>query len=326
MHGKKPAAYLCILAAAMCWGSIGLFFTGLSGSLSRLELVWVRTVLATVLLFLYLLLFRRDKLKVRLRDLWLFFGTGIVSLLAFNYCYFSAMAYTSVSVAAVLLYTAPAFVTLLSAIVFKDRLTGRKILALLLTIPGCAIVSGLVSGFLGGGFTYTPTGILFGLGAGLGYALYTIFGRVALERYDSMTITFYTFLFAMVGSGVLCGPGQIAHAVTAVTASTETLLLALGLAVVACLAPYLFYTYGLTHVGNSEASITASIEPVAAACFSALLLGERITWETVLGMVLIVGAVVIINLPGKREKSDVQPESAHGFRVSSIANQTAKGE
>jgi DME family drug/metabolite transporter len=291
---KKTTPYISILASAVLWGSVGLFFTLLSVyDLSRMEIVFLRTFVAAVLLFLYLIVFNREKLRVRLRDLWLFFGTGIVSLLAFNYCYFSAMAYTSLSVAAVLLYTAPAFVAVLSALFFKDRLTVRKVLALVLTIFGCTVVSGLASSLLGGGVSYAPEGILFGLGAGFGYSLYTIFGRAALKRYDSITISFYTFAFAAVGSGLLCNPSHLAETAK----SPLFLLLGVGLSITTCLAPYLLYTYGLKHVGNSEASITATIEPVAAACFSVLLLNEPFTLEKGLGMALILGAVFIINLP-----------------------------
>lgn len=305
-ENQKPFAYICILAAAVLWGSTGLFFTLLSVyDLSRMEIVFLRTVVSAALLFLYLLLFDREKLRIRLRDLWLFFGTGIVSLLAFNYCYFSAMAYTSLSVAAVLLYTAPAFVTILSALFFKDKLTVRKVLALVLTLPGCAIVSGLVSGLLGGGFAYAPAGILFGLGAGFGYALYTIFGRVALGRYDSMTISFYTFSFAAVGSGLLCDPAGVAENMH----SPLFILLGVGLSIATCLAPYLLYTYGLKHVGNSEASITATIEPLAATSFSVLLLGEPFTLEKLLGMALILGAVVMINLPSRKSRRLPAPEA-----------------
>ena len=296
----KGISYICILAAAILWGSIGLFFLFLSVyNLSRMEIVFIRTFTAAVLLFLYLLLFDRSKLKIRLRDLWMFLGTGVVSLLAFNYCYFSAMEYTSLSVAAVLLYTAPAFVTLLSAVFFKDRLTGRHILALVLTLPGCAIVSGLISSLLGGHSAYSAAGILFGLGSGFGYALYTIFSRVALKRYDSITISFYTFVLAGLGSGLLCNPIHVAKTMQ----SPFAILLGVGLAIATCLAPYLLYTYGLKSVGNSEASITATIEPLSATCFSVLLLGEPFTLEKLLGMVLILGAVVIINLPSRHSLS-----------------------
>jgi DME family drug/metabolite transporter len=292
----KPIFYICIVAAAILWGTIGIFFQLLSGfQFSRMEIVFIRTAIAAVLLLLYLLVFDRSKLKIRLRDIWMFLGTGVASLLFFNYCYFSAMEYTSLSVAAVLLYTAPAFVTILSAILFKDRFTGRKIVALILTIPGCAVISGVASGLISGNFSYSSTGILFGLGSGFGYALYTIFSRVALKRYDSMTISFYTFVFAGLGAGLLCNPAHV----TSCIRSPSALLFSIGIAIATCLAPYLLYTYGLTGVGNSEASITATVEPLAATCISVLILGEPFTLEKLIGIVLILGAVVIINLPAR---------------------------
>lgn len=111
---------------------------------------------------------------MRLRDAWCFFGSGVVSLLFFTFCYFQAMNYMSLSAAAILLYTAPAIVTLLSALLFKERLTGLKLLAVLLAFLGCALVSGLGAGDM----ALSTAGILYGLGAGvvtcyLPYLLYT---------------------------------------------------------------------------------------------------------------------------------------------------------
>ena len=92
--------------------------------------------------------------------------------------------------------------------------------------------------------------------------------------------------------------------------SVPALLLSVGMAVATCLAPYLLYTYGLTRVGNSEASITATVEPLAATCISVLILGEPFTLEKLIGIVLILGAVVIINLPARTHSpAEPSPES-----------------
>lgn len=97
---------------------------------------------------------------------------------------------TSLSVAAVLLYTAPAFVMVLSYLLFHEKFTVRKSIALVLTFVGCVFVTGII----GSSQTLSGKGILIGIGAGFGYALYSIFGRFALKKgYDSFTISFYTF-------------------------------------------------------------------------------------------------------------------------------------
>ena len=148
---KQSKSALCVLLAGTLWGSMGLFVRKLNAvGLYALDIVQLRIAISLVLVGLYLLIFARDKLRVWLRDLWCFAGTGIVSLLLFSWCYFSGMQEASLSVMAVLLYTSPAFIMLLSVLLFREKLTRQKLLALVLTFTGCCLVSGLGSGFFWG--------------------------------------------------------------------------------------------------------------------------------------------------------------------------------
>lgn len=175
---KQSKSALCVLLAGTLWGSMGLFVRKLNAvGLYALDIVQLRIAISLVLVGLYLLIFARDKLRVRLRDLWCFAGTGIVSLLLFSWCYFSGMQEASLSVMAVLLYTSPAFIVLLSVLLFRETLTRQKLLALVLTFAGCCLVSGL-----GSGSAVSMKGLLLGLGSGFFYALYSIFSRYAIER------------------------------------------------------------------------------------------------------------------------------------------------
>lgn len=291
-EASKVGSYLFVLAAATLWGTVGVFIKALSAyGFTRPEIVFFRAAVSVGILLVFLLITDRSLLKIRLRDLWMFFCTGIVSLFGFNFCYFTAIELTSLSVAAVLLYTAPAFVVVLSALFFHEHLTRNKIIALLLTLPGCAIVSGA----LGNWGAVSFRGILFGLGAGFGYALYTVFSRVALGRYGSLTVCFYTFLFAAVGAAFFSSP---AHILTAATAP-RTLLLMLGISIATSLLPNVFYTRGMTGIGNGEASVTATLEPVVATLIGISFFKEGITLEKLCGMALILGAVILISREGK---------------------------
>ncbi|MBR6408087.1 MAG: EamA family transporter [Clostridia bacterium] len=287
---SRPVSYIFVIAAAVLWGTMGMFFTLTSSmGLSRMQIVFIRTSGAALMLFILLLAADRKKLKIKLRDIWMFVGTGIVSLFFFNFCYFSAMQLTGLSVAAILLYTAPALVVIMSAVIFKEKITVNKVVALFLTLAGSVVISGVLSGF---GLTYSPVGILFGLGSGLGYALYTIFGRVALQKYDSLTISFYTFLFAATASGVFCGPADIVRKVSGI--GNWLIIAAVGF--VTCLLPYIFYTKGLSGLSNGEASILATIEPVVACLISVLAFGEDFDLNKLLGIILIVASVVVMNI------------------------------
>ena len=204
LSGKKHAG--AILLAGILWGTIGLFVRALSQTgLSSLQLVFLRSAITAVALFFYLLLFCRQALRIAWRDLWIFMGTGILSILFFSVCYFSTIQMAELSIAAVLLYTAPVFVMLFSLGFFQEKLNVRKILALLCCLMGCALVSGV----LGASRLMLPA-LITGLLSGLGYSLYSVFGKFAVQKgYGALTTTFYTFLISAIAALPFVGLGEI---------------------------------------------------------------------------------------------------------------------
>lgn len=282
---KSGGACACILAAAALWGVIGLWNRRLLASgLSPTTIVTVRNLGGMLLLSAIFAVKDRNVFRVRREHLKYFFGTGVISVVLFTACYFSCQKICSLAVASVLLYTAPSFVVILSAILWKEPVTGKKLTALGLTLVGCAFVCGLFSGDL----TVTATGILLGLGAGFFYALYSIFGRYALAHYDSMTVTVWTFLFAGPASLVFLRPAELA----ALTPSAW--LTAAGLVVFSTVLPYILYTKGLSQVESGRASIMASLEPVVASLAGVLVFGEPMGLLTAAGIALVLAGVIIL--------------------------------
>ena len=287
LQTKRTAGTLPVLAGAALWGVIGFFNRILmAAGLTPESIVLVRNLGGLAVLGLVLALWRPAVFRISPRHLGWFFGTGVVSILLFTWCYFSCQQRCSLAVAAILLYTAPAFVVLLSALLWQERITGRRLLALVLTFGGCVCVTGVWSG----GMTLTPAGFLLGLGAGFFYALYSIFGRYALAHYGPYTVTFYTFLFAGAGSLIFLRPEQLA-----LLAADRMPLVALGLVVVSTVLPYLFYTAGLARMDSGKAAILASVEPVVAALMGWLVFGESLSPATGLGVAAILAAVVLLH-------------------------------
>lgn len=238
-------------------------------------------------MFVGMFLFNRKELKIKLKDLWCFIGTGICSVTFFNVCYFSCMKYTTLSVAAILLYTAPSFVIVMSFFLFKEKLGVRKLVALVLAFAGCVLVSG---GFGTEGIGLA--GLLTGLGAGFGYALYSIFGKFAINRgYSSYTITTYTFLFAWIGTMPLL---NMKHVVSSMQASIPQMPLAILMAVLTTVVAYLLYTNGLKGLENGKASIIASIEPVMATLVGLLVYGEAVSPMGIIGMILVLLSCALV--------------------------------
>jgi len=280
-----------ILTAAFLWGGIGICFKELSArGAETFQIVFMRTSIAMLGLGLLLLCTNREAFRIRRKDLWCFIGTGMISLLFFNWCYFKAVGEIGMAVSGVLLYTAPAIVTVLSALLFKEKLAlpGWGILAVVLF--GCALVSGIVGSASG----INLPGILYGLGSGFGYALYSIFGRYALKRdYSPQTISFYTFLFCTLG----CIPFAVAATgpnLPVLISSPSVWLYALALGILGCLFPYWLYTKGLSGVTGATASMTATLEPVVAALFGLFLYSEILTLWQGAGMALVLGGIILL--------------------------------
>ena len=290
----KNKALAAVLAAGTFWGTMGFFARSLyAAGFGPLEVAQTRITTGLVFVGLYIFLFNRSLFKVKLKDIWCFLGTGIVSLLLFSTCYFSALNYTSLAVAAILLYTAPFFVMLLSLLLFKEKMNGKKVFALLLAFTGCVLVSGV-----GGDTAFSWKGILLGLGSGFFYALYSIFGRYAINRgYGAWTMTFYTFLFCSIGCAFL-SDWQVIGSVMA--ASSANLFWVLGLGFVTAFLPYVLYSTGLEHMESSKASILASVEPVVSALFGVFVFHETLSLWGILGITMVLGAIIVLNVKKKQ--------------------------
>jgi len=282
---------MCALIAALLWGLTGMFTRTLNqAGLVSMGVVLVRCLSATVLFAVTLLVKNPKGFRIKLKDAWVFFGSGIVSLLCFTFCYFQAIELMSLSTAAILLYTAPMFVMLISLPLFKEKITGMKVLCLILAFAGCVLVSGI-------GGTVNLKGILYGLGAGLGYALYSVFARLALDKgYSSNTVNFYSCLLASVGAGCI---GGFAQPISLTFSNWSTLLPVVGIGFVCCYLPYLSYTFALTGCEPSRASIICTAEPVSATLVGIIVFQETLTAPAIIGIVLTVAAIVLLNLPQK---------------------------
>lgn len=284
---------LSATAAGVLWGAIGLFTRRLTAlGFDTWSLVAVRCGVAAACFALLALLRNPGQLRVRWKDLWCFLGAGVLSLLFFTYCYFNAISLMRMSTAGILLYTAPAFVMLLSRCFFREPVGRRGIAALVLCLAGVTLVSGPMG-------QLSLRGLLFGLGAGIGYALFSIFSRFALNRgYSSTAINFYAC--AIAAAGALCFSGFAAPA-RLMWAGTESALLSLGLGVLICFLPYLLYTHALTGIPNGKASIMATAEPVVATLLSVCVYHETLTPLSAAGIALVLSAIVLMNLGGGKK-------------------------
>jgi drug/metabolite transporter (DMT)-like permease len=284
----KNSAAFSVLGAGTLWGLIGLFVNILASK--GFEPLQITTLRVTTALLLTALIIRRTdprRFFIRPKDWWMFFGNGVIGLVFFNWCYFNAIAGGSLAIAALLLYTAPVFVMLMSVVLFHEKLTKEKIIALLITFIGCGCITGAFSD----GLAVSRRTLLYGLGSGFGYALYSIFGKPAAQKYSALTVSLWCFLFASAFTLPLSGLATRSALFSDITVWGGII----GIGLVSCVFPNVLYMRGLQKLEAGHAAILATIEPVVAAVVSFLFLGEVFTWQKLLGIVLILAAAPILN-------------------------------
>jgi drug/metabolite transporter (DMT)-like permease len=287
---KRNFGPLLIIMAGCFWGSMGIFVRKLSTfGFSPIQIVSIRLTIAALVFALLLFIKDRSGFRIALRDLPLFLGLGFGSILFFTVCYFSAITIMPLSTAAILLYTSPIWIMLMSVLFFREKLNRIKLIALALAFAGCVLVSGI------SGEGLTLTGLLLGLGSGIGYGLYSILGTIALRKYSPYTVTTYTFLFAAAGSWLVCGPADLISKFAAADNLTGLLFFCVLTGLVTAVIPFLAYTLGLRTVEASKAGILATIEPLVATLVGIIVFSEPVTLLSGLGIVMILIAVILLN-------------------------------
>ncbi|MBQ6290416.1 MAG: EamA family transporter [Clostridia bacterium] len=290
MERKRNIGPLLIILAGIFWGSMGIFVRKLGTyGFTSVQIVAIRITLAALVFSIVLFIRDRSGFRITLRDLPLFLGLGFGSILFFTVCYFTAITIMPLSTAAILLYTSPIWIMLMSMLFFREKLNRIKLIALVLAFAGCVLVSGI------SGEGITLVGLLIGLGSGIGYGLYSILGTIALRRYSPYTVTTYTFLFAAAGSWLVCGPADMISKFTAAADLPFLLFFCCLTALVTAVIPFLSYTLGLRTVEASRAGILATIEPMVATLIGILVFAEPLTLLSGLGILLILAAVVLLN-------------------------------
>ncbi|WP_051689143.1 DMT family transporter [Butyrivibrio sp. AE2032] len=281
---------ILIIIAGLFWGSMGIFVRHLNGlGFTSIQVACLRLTMAGLIFAVILLIKDPKGFKINPKDIPLFLALGLVSILFFTCCYFTAIRLMTMSTAAILLYTSPIWVMILAIIFLKEKISLQKVIALILAFAGCVLVSGF-------GGKVTLGGILAGLGSGLGYGLYSIFGTFALKKYTPYTVTCYTFLIAGAGSVFVADPADLFSKI----ANTESKLGLLGFvvltSVVTAVIPFLLYTLGLNRTTAGKAAVLATIEPVAATLFGVFVMKESIGVIAVLGILLVLGAIAVLSV------------------------------
>lgn len=221
------------------------------------------------------------------------FVLGILGVAASNYFYYLAIQRTNVATAIILQYTAPVWVLLYSVARGLQRPTLQRVLAVGLAITGIALVIGI---FAGNGLRLDAIGVSAAMLAAFSFAFYNLGGHSVLVRYDRWTVLFYVILSASLFWIVINPPWKIAAA----HYSSAQWLFLLVFSLISVLAPFAFYFAGLQHLEPTRAIVVSCLEPVFSILIAALTLGEVMRPVQSAGIVLVLVAIVVVQMPDRR--------------------------
>ncbi|MGB9074104.1 MAG: EamA family transporter [Terriglobales bacterium] len=308
----KPAphplrGYIYIGSAALLWGIAATLgraaFTGrlLPGGALRaidpLILSQSRATLSLAVLLPVLLVRRRAAvLRVPGRDLLRFFLLGILGVAASNYFYYLAIQRTNVATAIILQYTAPVWVLLYTVLRGAERPSVRRTAAVGLAVAGCA----LAVGFVGSGLRLDALGVTAATLAAFSFAFYNIAGHSVLARYDRWKVLLWVLLATSTFWIFVNPPWRV----VAAHFGREQWGFMLAFSLLSVLAPFSCYFAGLQHLQPTRAVVASCLEPVFSIVIAAIALGELLRPLQTVGIVLVLVAIVLIQLPERAAREE----------------------
>jgi drug/metabolite transporter (DMT)-like permease len=296
--GKSSSAkgYLCVIIAALMWASSGTAGKALfDAGMSPFNLVQIRVTLSSAIIFLAFVIFSRDLLRLRAKDIpfFLLLGCGVTAVVMGSYFY--TISKIQVAAAILLQYLAPILVAIFAMLFWKERPTLLKITALFLAFGGCFLV---VGGYNLELLQMNLLGILGGLTSAIAFAGYSLLGERAMHRYQPWTVLFYALAFSVLTWHVVYPPFTYVRAGYSLAQWGWIFYIA----IVGTVLPFGLFFAAINYIRSTRASITATLEPIFAGFLAFILLGERLLLLQVIGGAMVILAIVLLQVQQEHDQ------------------------
>lgn len=277
---KRLSTKAMLIASMIIFGTLGLFTRNIS--VSSGELALYRAVLASGLIIIYLAVTRQkiDFKKIK-KEIPLLLASGMA--MGINWILlFQSYKYTTISVATLSYYFAPVIVTVVCPFLFREKLTAKQIICFVMSTAGLILIIGI--GSIGQGSS-DLIGILFGLGAAVFYAAVILLNKFIknVTGIHRTLLQFFAAILILMPYVALTGGMHLGE----LNGIGWGCLLTVGL--VHTGITYCMYFSALKDLTGQEAAILSYIDPLTAVLVSTLILGESISFQQVLGGILILG-------------------------------------
>lgn len=294
MDFKKIAPIILLIATVLCGFMAVCGRNLLKAGISTFDITFLRLFISTAVLFIFMLIFSRQDLKIRKKDALYFILFGVFKFLS-DYTFFRSVDTISISLTSLLQNTAPYFVMIVSYFLFKEKVSGKTILAMMLGTFGCILMSG--SALFRA--SIDPMGLVFAILSGFFLAMYFIGSRIGNDRgYGVMTYLFYVMFIATLASLPFTDLGRIVGSM----ADTSVIVNSLALGILITLIPYYIIAWSVKYVGQLKASVITVSEVVFAAICGAMFFNEALDILDVFGVITMVVSIVTISAISVKNK------------------------
>ena len=299
MKSEQNKGYIMVFIAGMLWGTIGLFSTLLSKLGMDSSAVAFFRLLAASILIVPTLIVKGKGFSISKKGLISCALIGFISQAFYNLCYMKAIEMGGMATAAVLLYTSPVFVAIMSRVLFKEPLGRNKLAAIAINIAGCVLT------VTGGDFSavkLTGFALLMGVLAGFTYGTMPIFSRFGADNEDPYTSAFYGLALGALLLFFIVRP----HNGMGTEWHWQIVLVLIGFGIVPSALGYIVYFGGLSKVKEtSVVPVLASIETVAASVIGLVVFGQSLSLGKMAGIALVVCSIIIMNLKKKAKNGEM---------------------
>lgn len=287
---KKIYLILPIIAGIM-FGSTGIFVRTLTeNGVDSTTLLFLRFSIAILYMIIAILLTDKSLFKIDKEDIPLLILCGLC-ILSLNLCYNSSINTVTLSLAAILLSTAPVFVLIFEYFLFNEKITSIKVFSVILVLIGCTMVTGLLEE---NSVNISLLGIIAGIGAAVFWAIYSVSSRKSI---DMGRHTFTILLYSLITITIIVIPFTNFTQITdfIYLNPLPNIIFLLMHSLVSFALPYICITISLNHLDAGTAVILSSGEPIAALIYGMIFYSEIPTALMVCGVFITIIALIILS-------------------------------